>query len=169
MGVASPYGNSSVLPYNKQFFSGGSNSLRAFQINSVGPGTYNQNADSIIFMQLGGNIKLELNVESRFTIYRFLKGALFVDMGNIWMQQSSPASIGEPFLTKAFISELAIGAGVGIRFDVSFFLLRFDLAMPLKKPWLDKGKRWVLDEINFGSSEWRTNNLILNVAIGYPF
>ncbi|MBN1989342.1 MAG: BamA/TamA family outer membrane protein [Bacteroidales bacterium] len=169
LGVASPYGNSSVLPYNKQFFSGGSNSLRAFQINSVGPGTYNQNADSIIFMQLGGNIKLELNVESRFTIYRFLKGALFVDMGNIWMQKSSPACIGEPFLAKAFISELAIGAGVGIRFDVSFFLLRFDLAMPLKKPWLDKGKRWVIDEINFGSSEWRTNNLILNVAIGYPF
>jgi outer membrane protein insertion porin family len=169
VGVASPYGNSSVLPYSKQFFSGGSNSLRAFQINSVGPGTYNQIADSISFMQLGGDLKLELNGEFRFTIYRFLKGALFADAGNIWMQKSNPANIGGAFLFNEFMSELALGAGVGIRFDVSFFLLRFDLAMPLKKPWLEKDQRWVIDEIDFGSSAWRKTNLILNVAIGYPF
>lgn len=168
-GVASPYGNSSVLPYNKQFFSGGSNSLRAFQINSVGPGTYNQNTDSISFMQLGGDLKLELNAEFRFTIYRFFKGALFIDTGNIWMQKSNPENIGGQFLLSEFMSELAVGAGVGLRFDISFFLLRFDLAMPLKKPWLEKDNRWVIDDISFGSSAWRNDNLILNVAIGYPF
>ncbi len=168
-GGAATYGNSSILPYNKQFFSGGSNSLRAFPINSVGPGTYNQSADSISFMQLGGDIKLELNGEFRFTIYRFFKGALFVDAGNIWLQKSNPANIGGPFKINEFLSELAVGAGVGIRFDVSFFLLRFDLATPLKKPWLEKDQRWVINEINFGSSAWRNNNLILNVAIGYPF
>jgi outer membrane protein assembly factor BamA len=168
-GVASPYGNSSVLPYNKQFFSGGSNSLRAFHINSVGPGTYNQEADSISFLQLGGDLKLELNGEFRFTIYRLFKGALFVDAGNIWMQKSNPASIGGPFEFNEFLSELAVGAGIGLRLDVSFFLLRFDLAMPLKKPWLAKDQRWVVNQIDFSSSAWRNNNLILNVAIGYPF
>jgi outer membrane protein insertion porin family len=168
-GVASPYGNSSVLPYNKQFFSGGSNSIRAFQVNSLGPGTYNQRADSISFLQLGGDLKLELNGEYRFTIYRFLKAALFIDAGNIWMQKSNPANIGSPFEISEFLSELAVGAGIGIRFDVSFFLLRFDLATPLKKPWLEKDQRWVINEIDFKSSVWRNNNLILNVAIGYPF
>jgi outer membrane protein assembly factor BamA len=169
MGVASPYGNSSILPYNKQFFSGGANSLRAFHINSVGPGTFHQEGDNSGFLQLGGDFKLEYNGEFRFNIYRFFKGALFVDAGNIWIQQSNPANIGSPFLLSEFMSELAVGAGVGFRIDVSFFLLRFDLAMPLKKPWLEKDQRWVINQINFGSSAWRGDNLILNVAIGYPF
>ena len=75
-GVAKPFGNSSILPYTKQFFSGGPNSLRAFQINSVGPGTYYQNTDTLGILQLGGDIKLEMNVEYRFNIYRFFKGCI---------------------------------------------------------------------------------------------
>ena len=67
------------------------------------------------------------------------------------------------------MNEIAVGTGVGIRVDVSFFILRFDLAMPLRKPWLEDNHRWVIDEINFGSSAWRKDNLVLNVAIGYPF
>jgi outer membrane protein assembly factor BamA len=168
-GVAKPYGNSEILPYSKQFFSGGANSIRAFQINSVGPGTHFQDGSTRGFLQLGGDIKLEVNGEYRFSIYRFFKGALFADAGNVWLHKSSPASIGSPFMFSQFLNEIAVGAGAGIRLDVSFFLLRFDLAFPLRKPWLEDNHRWVTNQINFGSSSWRNDNLILNVAIGYPF
>jgi len=168
-GVAKPFGNSSILPYTKQFFSGGSNSLRAFQINSVGPGNYYQDSDSTGFLKLGGDIKLEMNTEYRFTIYRLFKGALFVDAGNVWLHRSNPANIGSPFSLSGFMNEIAVGTGVGVRIDVSFFLLRFDLAIPLRKPWLEENHRWVTNQISFGNPGWRRDNLILNVAIGYPF
>ncbi len=169
-GVAKPFGNSAVMPYSKQFFSGGPNSIRAFQINSVGPGTYDQKTDTLGIVQIGGDIKLEMNAEYRFGIYRFFKGALFVDAGNVWLQKSNPSNLGTPFQFSGFMKELAVGAGVGMRIDVSFFILRFDLAMPLrKKPELEDNFRWVTNEINFGSSAWRNDNLVLNVAIGYPF
>lgn len=168
-GIAKPYGNSSVLSYTRQFFSGGPNSIRAFSTNSVGPGTYNQNNDSLGFLQLGGDVKLELNSEYRFGIYRFLKGAIFVDAGNVWLLKSNPSTFGDPFSFSRFVNEIALGAGVGLRVDVSFFILRFDLATPLRKPWLEQDNKWVIDEVNLGSSTWRKENLILNVAIGYPF
>ncbi len=168
-GVAKPFGNSSILPYTKQFFSGGSNSLRAFHINSVGPGTYFQDSGSRGFLQLGGEIKLEVNGEYRFNIYRFFKGSLFVDAGNVWLHKSNPANIGNAFSFSGFMNEIAMGAGAGVRIDVSFFLLRFDLAMPLRKPWLEENNRWVINQIAFGNSTWRKDNLVLNVAIGYPF
>jgi len=169
MGVAVPYGNALVLPYTKQFFSGGPNSIRAFQINSVGPGTFRQQANQSGFLQLGGDIKLEMNTEFRFTIYRFFKGALFTDAGNVWLLKSNPATTGTPFVFSGFAQEIAVGAGVGIRLDVSFFVLRFDLAAPLRKPWLEEKNNWVIDEISLGNAGWRRDNLILNVAIGYPF
>jgi len=168
-GVARPFGNSSILPYTRQFFSGGPNSLRAFQINSVGPGTFYQTSNNKGFLQLGGDIKLEMNGEYRFNIYRFLKGAMFVDAGNVWLEKSNPANTGSPFLFSKFMKEMAVGAGFGLRVDVSFFILRFDLATPLKKPWLEENHRWVINQIDFASSTWRRENLILNVAIGYPF
>ena len=168
-GVGKPYGNSSVLPYTKQFFSGGPNSIRAFQINSVGPGNYYQDTNVQGFLQMGGDIKLELNAEYRFTIYNFFKGALFVDAGNVWLLQSNPAVAGTPFAFSGFTDQIAVGAGLGLRVDVSFFILRFDLATPLRKPWMDENQRWVTNQIDFRSSMWRKDNLILNVAIGYPF
>jgi len=168
-GVAKPFGNSSILPYIRQFFSGGPNSIRAFRINSVGPGTYFQNNVNNGFLQLGGDIKLEMNTEYRFNIYRYFKGALFVDSGNVWLLKSNPANLGTPFMFSKFMDEFAVGAGFGLRVDISFFILRFDLAMPLRKPWLEENHRWVTNQINFGNSLWRRENLILNVAIGYPF
>ena len=168
-GVAKPYGNSAVLPYSKQFFSGGPNSLRAFQINTVGPGTFYQNISNIGFLYMGGDVKLETNAEYRFGIYRYFKGALFVDAGNVWLLKSNPANTGSPFMLSNFADQLAVGTGVGLRVDVSFFVLRFDLAMPLRKPWLEENHRWVANQIDFGSSAWRKDNLVLNVAIGYPF
>jgi outer membrane protein insertion porin family len=167
-GLADAYGNSSVLPYNKQFFSGGPNSIRAFQINALGPGTYHQTTTNSVFLQLGGDIKLEANAEYRFGIYKFIKGALFVDAGNVWLQKSNTSAIGTPFAVSSFMKEMAVGAGFGLRFDVSFFVLRFDVATPLRKPWL-VNNRWVINQINFGSGAWRSENLVLNIAIGYPF
>ena len=168
-GLADSYGNSNTLPYSKQFFSGGPNSIRAFQINSLGPGTYLQDANTNSFLQMGGDIKLEMNAEYRFGIYRFLKGALFIDAGNVWLQKSNPTTTGTPFLFSTFMNEMAVGAGAGLRIDVSFFILRFDLAMPLRKPWLADNQRWVINQIDFGNPSWRTQNLVLNIAIGYPF
>jgi outer membrane protein assembly factor BamA len=168
-GVAQPYGNSNILPYTKKFFSGGPNSLRAFQINSVGPGTFYQDVANRGFIQLGGDIKLEMNGEYRFNIYRFLKGAMFVDAGNVWLEKSNPANTGSPFMLSTFMRQVAVGVGVGLRVDVSFFILRFDLAMPLRKPWLEDNHQWVINQIDFGKPAWRRDNLVLNIAIGYPF
>lgn len=169
-GAGRPYGNSSTLPYVKQFFSGGPNSIRAFHINSVGPGSYKQSSDKKnAFLQMGGDIKLETNAEYRFNIIRFFKGAVFADAGNIWLMKSNPANTVPAFSFSKWYNEIAVGAGVGLRVDVSFFILRFDLATPLRKPWLDEGHRWVINQVSFGNPSWRSENLILNVAIGYPF
>jgi outer membrane protein assembly factor BamA len=115
-----------------------------------------------------GDIKLEFNTEFRFPIYRIVHGAFFADAGNIWLYNDDPNKKGAKF-SKDFLHELAIGAGAGIRFDFTLLILRLDLAFPLRKPWLPAGNRWVVHDINFGSSEWRKNNLVFNLAIGYPF
>jgi outer membrane protein assembly factor BamA len=168
-GVGIPFGNSSILPYSKQFFSGGPNSIRAFHFNSVGPGNYFQDTNEQGFLQMGGDVKLEMNAEYRFNIFSYLKGALFVDAGNVWLLNSNPALVGTPFAFSDFTNQLAVGTGLGLRIDVSFFVLRFDLATPLRKPWMEDNNRWVINKIDFGNSAWRKDNLILNVAIGYPF
>lgn len=169
-GIGKAYGNSSTLPYIKQFFSGGPNSIRAFQINSLGPGNYFKNNENVSsFLELGGDIKLEANAEYRFNLVSILKGALFIDAGNVWLLKSNQQINSEPFSFNKFYREIAVGTGVGLRLDASFFVLRFDFAFPLRKPWLEENKRWVINEINFGSSGWRGDNLVLNIAIGYPF
>ena len=91
-----------------------------------------------------------------------------MDAGNVWLQKSNPSDIGTPFRFSGFMNELAVGAGAGLRVDVSFFVLRFDLAIPLRKPWLTN-QRWVTNEIDFTDATWRRENLMLNIAIGYPF
>lgn len=167
-GAGKAFGNSASLPYSRQFFSGGPNSVRAFAINSLGPGDYRQQTTGG-FLQTGGDIKIEMNAEYRFDIYSFLKGALFVDAGNVWLQASNPVNLGNPFRLNSFLNEMAVGSGIGLRLDVSFFVLRFDLATPLRKPWLPSADRWVVNEINPFKADWRRENLMLNIAIGYPF
>jgi outer membrane protein insertion porin family len=164
-GIGIPYGNSSELPYIKQFFSGGNNSIRAFRSRSVGPGTYTDPNDSTFFDQ-SGDLRLELNSELRIPLSGIIHGAVFVDAGNIWLFNENPEKPGSKF-TKDFINQLAVGAGVGLRFDFNFLVLRLDLATPLRKPWLDNP--WVLNQIRFKSPEWRRENLVFNIAIGYPF
>lgn len=172
-GYGLAYGNSSSLPYIKQFFIGGTNSLRAFRARSIGPGTTDPNSTTnanIINPDRTGDIKLEFNTEYRPKINDILRGALFVDAGNIWnLHDDSDVNLPGAKFSKDFLNELAIGTGVGLRIDLSFFVLRADLAMPLRKPWLPKGEQWVIDKIKFSDPTWRKENLVFNLAIGYPF
>ncbi|HEV7230953.1 MAG TPA: BamA/TamA family outer membrane protein, partial [Bacteroidia bacterium] len=170
-GIGVPYGNSSTMPYTKQFFSGGSNSIRAFQARSLGPGSYRV-PDSLVgktFLDQAGDIKLEGSLEYRFGIISVLKGALFTDAGNIWLLHKNSQFPGGEFDVSRFQSQIAVGAGFGLRIDLSFFVLRFDLAMPLRKPFLPENERWVVNKIDFRDPSWRAQNLVLNIAVGYPF
>ncbi|WP_036679107.1 translocation and assembly module lipoprotein TamL [Daejeonella oryzae] len=169
-GLGYPYGNSSELPFIKQFFIGGSNSIRAFRARSVGPGTYRPDDSSIdnFLPDQSGDLKLEFNTEYRQKLAGIVHGALLLDAGNIWLFNENPNKPGAKF-SKEFLSELAVGTGFGLRFDLSFLVLRTDLAFPLRKPWLPKGDRWVVDQIKFADKQWRRDNLVFNLAIGYPF
>jgi outer membrane protein insertion porin family len=175
VGTGYAYGNSITMPYIRQFSTGGSNSLRAFPARSVGPGTYDVRSDTTsgnengrLFLDQRGDLKLELSTEFRFDITKVFKGAFFMDAGNIWLWNVDDNRPGSQFNRETFLKELAVGTGAGIRMDFNFFVLRFDLAFPVRKP-LPGGAVWVWDEIDFGSSGWRGDNLILNIAIGYPF
>lgn len=170
-GIGIPYGNSTTMPYIKQFFSGGSNSIRAFLPRTVGPGTYKipDSVSTRVFLDQSGDMKLEGNIEYRFTIISVLKGAVFLDAGNVWLIRKNAELPGGEFKPNSFQKELAVGSGFGLRVDVSFFVFRLDLGIPLRKPYLPLGERWVADDIRFGSSSWRKDNLVLNIAIGYPF
>jgi outer membrane protein insertion porin family len=170
-GIGVAYGNSATLPYVKQFYIGGSNSVRAFGARTLGPGSY-RIPDSLAarsFIDQAGDIKLEANSEYRFPIVSIVKGALFVDAGNIWLLREDPARPGSQFSGKKFLDEIAVGTGFGLRLDLSFFILRFDLAFPLRVPYLPQGERWVINKIDIGDPSWRKNNLALNIAIGYPY
>lgn len=168
-GIAYPYGNSEFIPFSKQFFSGGSNSIRAFRARTLGPGSFDpRTIPQGTLLDQSGDIKLELNAEYRANLYKFLNVAAFVDAGNIWLLHDDVDRPGAKF-SKDFLKEIAVGAGVGLRLDFSILILRLDLAMPLRVPYYEKGDRWAFDRINFGDSSWRKDNLVLNIAIGYPF
>lgn len=180
LGFGYPYGNSKQLPYIKQYFIGGNNSIRAFRSRSVGPGTYRpKSADSVSFFpDESGDLMLEMNTELRYQFNNIVGAAVFLDAGNIWLYHKDTTKVpGHPDqllrpgvqFTSRFLNQLAVGTGIGIRLNFSILLLRLDLGIPLRKPWLPEGQRWVIDQINFGSKGWRRQNLILNIAIGYPF
>ncbi len=168
-GVAYPYGNSIHMPFSKQFFVGGSNSIRAFRARTLGPGSYDpRNDKSSFFHDQAGDIKLEANVEYRKKLVSFLNIAAFVDAGNVWLFNDEEGREGGK-ISKDFLSEIAVGAGIGLRFDFNILILRTDLAIPLRVPYYPKGDRWSFNEINFKDKYWRRDNLMLNIAIGYPF
>jgi len=164
MAAGVPYGNAEALPYIKQFFIGGGNSIRAFQARSLGPGTYHRSEgdeSGNFFIDQSGDIKFEFNSEFRFDIFSIYKAAVFVDAGNIWLLNDDPLRPGGDFRKDKFFNELAIGTGFGLRIDPDFFVIRLDLGFPLRKPYLAEGERWVLR--HFGK------DAVLNIAIGYPF
>ncbi|SHN13489.1 Outer membrane protein assembly factor BamA [Cyclobacterium lianum] len=167
-GLGLPYGNSVSLPFVKQFFSGGPNSIRAFRIRSLGPGSFRPDgASTASFFDQAGDIRLEGNLEFRFPLVPYLKGAVFLDAGNVWLVNENEALPGGK-IGKDWFKELGVGTGIGLRVDIEFFVLRFDLATPLRRPYLPETQRWEKD-FNITDSEWRRDNLIFNFAIGYPF
>ena len=173
-GIGVPYGNSNgfQIPFTKQYFVGGANSVRAFRPRAIGPGLFTR--DTIrnvpLFQDGGGDIKLEANTELRAKFGQYLEGAVFVDVGNVWTYSSEVANFGPGAqFTKSFYEQIAIGTGVGVRIDLSYFLIRLDLATPLRKPYKTNGSEWVINQFDFGSKDWRKQNLIFNIAVGYPF
>ena len=166
-GVGVPIGNSTELPYVKQFYIGGANSLRAWRIRDLGPGSFND-PDENAFPDQTADLRLESNIEYRFGIFDIWKGALFIDAGNMWTLKEDTLRPGAK-LSSNFLNEIAMDFGIGTRFDFSYFILRFDVAMPIRDPSLPKNERWLLSEIDLANSAWRRNNIIVNLAIGYPF
>lgn len=177
-GVGIPYDQSPSLPYIKQYFVGGAYSIRGWRIRSLGPGSYyNPNvAGSFSFIDRTGDIKLEMNSEYRFEMVKLLSGsiklngALFVDAGNIWLSNPDPAYPGGDFALNKLGRDIAMSTGAGARLDFGDFItFRIDAAFPVKKPYEPENGGWVFDKIKFNDPGWRSDNLILNIAIGYPF
>ncbi len=159
-GYGLPYGNSDVMPYVKQFYSGGPYSVRSFRIRSLGPGTYSgEGKVESDYFDRTGNIRLEANIEYRFPIISFLKGAVFADAGNIWNSNGNEVYNFEDKFTSSFINELGMGAGLGLRVDGQGFVIRFDFAVPFHDPSKDPGERFDFD----------LGGLVFNFGIGYPF
>lgn len=190
-GIAIPYGNNAnFLIFEKSFYGGGMNGVRAWQARTLGPGGYNREVvpDSLRlnFRNLDqlGEIKLEGNIEYRFKILNNLfgaklKGATFVDVGNIWRLKENDINPGGKFSSSSFLSELAIGTGLGLRFDVNYFVFRLDAGIKVRDPQFKGKDRWVIRDL-FKSAEFkekynathfpdRYNFIQYNFGIGMPF
>lgn len=169
-GTGVPYLNSIVLPYIKQFYAGGPNDIRAWRIRALGPGSYKYQMQNNGYFNQTGDIKLQGNLEYRFGIFNFFKGALFMDAGNIWNIEKDLQKPGAEFQFNRFYKEIALGGGIGVRMDFDFMVLRFDFAVPLHDPSQTEGaERWTVTHPGFGSWQWLKTNTVLNIAVGYPF
>ena len=161
-GVVVAYGNSEHAPYTEQFYVGGANSLRAFTIRSIGPGKYIAPNSVYSYLDQTGDVKFEANLEYRFNIFGSLYGAAFLDAGNIWLLKDDPNRPDAKFDATKFLTQLATGTGLGIRYDLDFFVLRLDLGIALHVPY-DTGKSGYYNIPKF------RDGLGLHFAIGYPF
>jgi outer membrane protein assembly factor BamA len=147
------------MPFIKQFFNGGTNSIRAFRARSIGPGSYDGTSTTNSFLaDQSGDLKLEFSTEYRANLW-YRKGALFVDAGNIWLLKDNPDKPRRSSLK--LLAGTCRGRGCGIAFWLFFLVLRTDLAFPIRKPYLQEGDRWVLDQVRLGASSWRKENLVL--------
>ena len=146
--------------------------MRGFPIRSLlGSKTSEHSSIAQSSFDQTGDLKVEWNIEYRFDLLRdlYLKGAIFADIGNVWKINGIDLETDNRtiFATDRFLSELAVAGGLGIRVDIQYFVLRLDLGLPLKKPFLDAGNRWSFNQISHKG--WIRNNMIYNIALGYPF
>lgn len=161
VGAAHAYGNSSQVPYSEQFYVGGANSIRAFTVRSIGPGSYREDDTDGYFDQTG-TFKVELNMEYRFPIYGPLKGAMFLDAGNVWLLKDDMQRPGGTLRASTFLKDLALGTGLGLRFDIGMLVVRGDLGIGIHAPYAT----------GFGgyyNMESFKKSLAFHLAIGYPF
>ena len=159
VGVGIPYGNSTALPYEKGFFGGGPTTMRAWQLRHLGPGSYR--SSSTVFERMG-DLSLTLNVEQRFPIAWIFEGAVFADVGNVWLFNPSEQFPGGEFSFSNFFSSLAAGIGLGLRANISILTIRADFAIPLYDPSYSPEQRW-------RPAHWRFNQIVTNFGIDYPF
>lgn len=178
LGVGRPGANLPVLPFEKSFFGGGSNGIRAWKPRTLGPGSYRDTTALVTFNNIG-EVLIETSVEYRFDLTETLEGALFMDIGNIWLLEEEENRPGSGLEAETFLSELAWGGGLGLRFDFDFFLMRFDLGFQLKDPAKIPGERWFFepkDEYAEFANRLRPDQpynyfpqMNFNLGIGYPF
>ena len=161
-GFVYSYGNAKSAPYSELFSVGGANSIRAFGMRTIGPGAYHPEKSQYSYIDQMGDFKLEANVEYRFPIIGKLNGAAFLDAGNVWLLRDSENQPGGKFTFKDFGKQIALGTGVGIRYDLDFLVIRFDLGIGIHAPY-DTGKQGYYNMPSFGKS------LGYHFAIGYPF
>ncbi len=161
LGLGVPYGNSEDIPFEKGFYAGGANGMRGWRVRSLGPGS-SASTETTDLIDRIGDMQFEANIEYRFPIYNFLKGAVYLDAGNIWLLKENTFYPGGNFKLKNFIGEIAMDAGFGFRFDFNFFIFRIDSAIRLRDPSKNTSERWVPLKTGF-------NNLAINFGIGYPF
>lgn len=171
-GIGIPQQNLNVLPFERSFYGGGANDMRAWQARTIGPGSYADTSSVISFDKIG-DVKLGASIEYRFDIFKYLEGAIFADAGNVWLLDGDNIRTGGTFKSNRFISEIGVGAGAGARFDFEFFIIRLDVATKLKDPALSQGERWIYQtKTNYekihGESSYR-QRLLWNLGIGYPF
>ncbi len=159
-GIGLPYGNSADLPFEKGFYAGGASDIRGWRYRSLGPGSFRDTSGA--YFERMGDITLQANLEYRFPIYRFFKGAVFADFGNIWLLNESTTFPGGKFEFDKFLGEIAIDGGLGIRLDFNFFIFRVDAATAIKNPSYPSDDRWRLNSLQL-------KNVIWNFGIGYPF
>ncbi len=160
LGIGIPYGNSTDLPFEKGFYAGGASDIRGWRYRSLGPGSFTDTSGA--YFERMGDITLQANLEYRFPIYSFFKGAVFADFGNIWLLNESTTFPGGKFEFDKFWRKIAIDGGLGIRLDFNFFIFRVDAAIGLKNPSYPLGDRWRLNSLQL-------KNVIWNFGIGYPF
>ena len=165
LGIAYPYGNSTLLPFEKRYFSGGANSLRGWPVRGIGPGRFKGTDGRIDFINQTGDMKLDLNMEYRTHLFWKLDGALFIDAGNIWTLRDYPDQPGGQFKFRNFLSEMAANYGLGFRFNFGYFIVRFDLGMKAVNPAYEAE-----DEPHFPIIHPRiSRDFAFHFAVGLPF
>lgn len=164
LGVAYPYGNSTILPFEKRYFSGGANSVRGWNVRGLGPGRYVERDGNINFINQTGDMKIDLNIEYRTHLFWKFNGALFVDAGNIWTLREYPEQQGGMFRFDHFVKDMAVSYGMGLRFNFDYFILRFDFGMKAVNPvYTTKKEHYPI--INPKLSR----DLTFHFAVGLPF
>jgi len=168
-GIGIPYGNSVALPYEKQFFGGGANSNRGWQALTLGPGSYFNSTSK--YPNSTADMKLEANLEYRFRLPWVLEGAMFVDAGNIWAITSEDKRPGALFEWNKFYRDIAIGSGVGLRFNFHYFIFRTDLGLKTRNPASYVSNPWIFNQrkLYFQSQKGRPSDFAISFAVNYPF
>ena len=160
-GIAIPYGNATVVPFEKRYFSGGANSVRGWSVRDLGPGSFPGDNN---FLNQSGDLKFDASIEYRTRLFWKLKGAIFIDAGNIWTLREYDEQPGGKFEWNKFYKQIAVAYGLGIRLDLDFFVLRFDGGMKAINPVYESGKqRYPIIHPNF------KRDFAFHFAVGYPF